>query len=167
MITYSSDSYLKDVNKYIYYQTRMEGKIITIKKLIDTKKFVINEEGKDILLIDNDYYILELIALDENYICRMFIDNNLNEIERLYILSNKNELIDNIPTYESLKLTYVITNDIKKIYHEDALIKAKENKIIDEERFYYLENYFNNLMINLGDLNEKIDYKKIIGEIGE
>ena len=167
MITYSSNSYLKGINKYKYYQTRIEDKIITIKKLIDTEKFILNEDWKDILLLDNGFYILEIIPLKENYICRCFIDSELNIIESLYILSNKNELVHGIPTYESLNLTYVVTSDIRKIYHENSLIKLKKENKIDEERFIYLNNYFNNLILDIDNLNSNLDYKNLIKEIGE
>lgn len=167
MITYSSNAYLKGVNKYKYYQTRIEDKIITIKKLIDAEKFILNEDGNDILLLDNGFYILEIIPLNENYICRCFIDDKLNLIETLYILSNKNELVDGIPTYESLKLTYVVTSDIRKIYHENSLIKLKEANMIDLKKFIYLNNYFNNLIHDIDNLNSDLDYKNLIKKIGE
>ncbi|HIS91023.1 MAG TPA: hypothetical protein IAC20_05130 [Candidatus Faecisoma merdavium] len=167
MITYSSNAYLKGVNKYKYYQTRIEDKIITIKKLIDAEKFILNEDGNDILLLDNGFYILEIIPLNENYICRCFIDDKLNLIETLYILSNKNELVDGIPTYESLKLTYVVTSDIRKIYHENSLIKLKEANMIDLKKFIYLNNYFNNLIHDIDNLNSDLDYKNLIRKIGE
>lgn len=167
MITYSSNAYLKGVNKYKYYQTRIEDKIITIKKLIDAEKFILNEDGNDILLLDNGFYILEIIPLNENYICRCFIDDELNLIETLYILSNKNELVDGIPTYESLKLTYVVTSDIRKVYHENSLIKLKEANMIDLKKFIYLNNYFNNLIHDIDNLNSDLDYKNLIRKTGE
>ena len=68
-----SKTYLKDVNKYelnIYFDK--EDYFLSVKKFIDVEKPFILESG--LCLIDNGYYIVEVIPKKENYAMRVYFN---------------------------------------------------------------------------------------------
>lgn len=134
---YLSSTYLRDVNKYIYsfFYKKDENYCITVKKIIDIKfPFILNEDLKDIKIIDNNYYILEYFSLDDNYICRVHLDDQKNVIERFFIATKNNRLENGIPVYEDLKLSYVSVGKVNKVYNLDVLeTLLRENKISRED----------------------------------
>lgn len=46
--------------------------------------FILNEEGNYITILDKNYYIIEYMPFNENYICRIHMDNNKNIIEKFF-----------------------------------------------------------------------------------
>lgn len=124
---YSSSTYLKDVNEYKLYLYKNDNELIVIKKILNIlNTFSLVEFEEEIKLIDNDYYIVEIIPLNNNYICRLFLDDNLNVIEEYYTVTKNNDIKDGIPIYEDLGLSYVKVNDKTKIYHKEELINDDE-----------------------------------------
>ena len=78
---YSSSTYLRDVNEYKLYLYKNDTEIIIIKKILKIMTpFSLVEFGEEIKLIDNDYYIVEVVTLNNDYICRLFLDSSLNVI---------------------------------------------------------------------------------------
>lgn len=71
------------------------------------------------------YYILEYMPFNENYICRVHIDKEENVIERFYTATKNNSIINGIPAFEDLKLSYVsvVNKNINKFYNMEL---AKE-----------------------------------------
>lgn len=134
MSKYISTTYLKDIYKYIYYQYTKKDIHIVIKKILDTKPYIINEDGVDIKILDNNYYIVEVIPMNKNYICRIHIDNHKNIIERYYTMTLNNKFINNIPIIKDLKTSYVCCDFQKKVYNIEYLEGLyKDNKIKIED----------------------------------
>ena len=120
---YSSSTYLRDVNEYKLYLYKNDTEIIIIKKILKIMTpFSLVEFGEEIKLIDNDYYIVEVVTLNNDYICRLFLDSSLNVIEEYYTVTRNNDIKDGIPVYEDLGLSYVKVNGKDKVYHEEKLI---------------------------------------------
>lgn len=120
---YSSSTYLRDVNEYKLYLYRNDNEVIIIKKILKiANPFSLVEFGEEIKLIDNDYYIVETVTLNDNYICRLFLDSSLNIIEEYYTVTKNNDIEDGIPIYQDLGLSYVKVNGKDKIYHGEKLI---------------------------------------------
>lgn len=129
---YSTSTYLKNITKYKLYLYKTNNKALTIKKIINIiEPFYLIEFGKKIKLLANDYYIVEIVPLDSFYICRMFLDNNFNIIEEYYTVTNNNKIMDGIPVYEDLMVSYVKVLDKEKIYHEEILQNCS-NKYLEE-----------------------------------
>lgn len=165
MMTFTSTTYLKNVDKYIYYQYTKDNLHITVKKILEVEPFIINENGQNIKILDNDYYVMEIIPMSKNYICRIHLDNSKNIIERYFIMSLKNSFIDNIPTFDNLKIAYVCCHFQKKIYNEEYIEKMYKEKQISLENYTKIKN---ELQVIISEINNKknqiynLDYKKII-----
>lgn len=86
--------------------------------------FILNEEGNYITILDKNYYIIEYMPFNENYICRIHMDNNKNIIEKFFLASKNNNIIDGIPVFDALKLSFVCTNNIQKLYNVELAKKT-------------------------------------------
>lgn len=151
---YSSSTYLRNVNEYKLYLYKNDNEVIIIKKILKIMNpFSLVEFGKKIKLIDNNYYVVEIIALNDSYVCRLFLDSCLNVIEEYYTITKNNNIKDGIPVYEDLGLSYVKVNGKNKIFHEEKLINDDG----------YLKNCLEKIMklnLNMEDLILKV--KKVV-----
>ena len=108
------------------------------------------EFGKEIKLIDDNYYIVEVIPLNNTYICRIFLDSNFNLIEEYYTVTRNNNIIDGIPVYDDLSLSYVKVNGREKIYHEEKLANNEDSYLkSDLEKIIKLNLDMNNLIYKI------------------
>lgn len=141
---YSTSTYLRDITEYKLYLYKNNEEIFTIKKVLNIlNSFSLIEFEEEVKLIDNNYYIVEIVPLNSFYMCRLFLDDKLNIIEEYYTVTKNNKIIDGIPTYEDLSLSYVKVNVKEKIYHEELL---KEN-----------DNYLNESLEKIKKLNLNMD----------
>lgn len=82
---YLTSTYLKDIEKYRISIFIERNFCLVIKKIIDMNNpFILNEEGNYITILDKNYYIIEYMPFNENYICRIHMDNNKNIIEKFF-----------------------------------------------------------------------------------
>lgn len=117
---YLTATYLKKIKKYKLSMFIEEEDCIIVKKILEINKpFILKEENKNITIIDNGYYILEYMPFNENYICRVHIDKYKNVIERFYTATKNNSIIEGIPTFKDLKISYVnvVNSNIYKFYN--------------------------------------------------
>lgn len=141
---YSTSTYLRDITEYKLYLYKNNEEIFTIKKVLNIlNSFSLIEFEEEVKLIDNNYYIVEIVPLNSFYMCRLFLDDKLNIIEEYYTVTKNNKIIDGIPTYEDMSLSYVKVNVKEKIYHEELL---KEN-----------DNYLNESLEKIKKLNLNMD----------
>lgn len=129
---YLTSTYLKDVELYQLSMFVNEDYCICVKKIKRIKEpFILNEDGKNVTIIDNGYYILEYIPFVENYICRIHIDNDYNIIERFYVATKNNCMNEGVPTFSDLKLSYVCIGKIRKIYNDEICKKELDKEDYD------------------------------------
>ena len=131
-----SKTYLKDVDKYninIYFDK--DDYYLSVKKIINIKKPFILPEG--LCVINNGYYIVEVIPKNENYAMRVFFDNNKNRILYYFDISLGNGVDENIkvPYYDDLYLDVVIENKKIDVLDEDELLDALNKKVISKDEF--------------------------------
>lgn len=126
-----SKTYLRGVNKYelkIYFN--LEDCYISVKKIIDIKEPFILSNG--LCVIDNNYYIMEVIPKNENYAMRVFF-NNKKEILEYYFdvsLGNGMDKETGIPYYDDLFIDVTKTKDKVDVLDEDELKDALDNNEI-------------------------------------
>lgn len=132
-----SKTYLKDVEEYelnIYFDK--EEYYLSVKKFINVKNPFIIESG--LYLIDNGYYIVEVIPKKENYIMRVYFNEKKERIEYYFDITLENGLDkeSNIPYYDDLYLDITVNIEGKlKVLDEDELIEALDKKEISKEEF--------------------------------
>ena len=104
-----SKTYLKDVNKYkldIYFDK--DDYYISVKKIINIEVPFVLPNG--LCLIDNGYYIVEVIPKEENYAMRVYFNEKKERLEYYFDISLKNGLDEDskIPYYEDLFIDIVV-----------------------------------------------------------
>ena len=130
-----SKTYLRDVNEYILtFDFTNEDYYLSKKKIIKTTPFVLSNGLK---VIDNGYYILEILPKTENYAIRVYFDDNKNIIEYYIDITNGCEIDEEskIPYYDDLFLDITITNGFVEVLDQDELENALSNKIIDANTY--------------------------------
>jgi hypothetical protein len=130
-----SKTYLRDVNEYILtFDFTNEDYYLSKKKIIKTTPFVLSNGLK---VIDNGYYILEILPKTENYAIRVYFDDNKNIIEYYIDITNGCEIDEEskIPYYDDLFLDITITNGLVEVLDQDELENALSNKIIDANTY--------------------------------
>ena len=75
-----TNTYLRDIDKYqIKLYLDEDNYYISVKKLISVrKKFIIKN---DLCVIDNGYYVFEVIPKNDNYAMRLFLNSNKEPLE--------------------------------------------------------------------------------------
>ena len=126
-----SKTYLRGVNKYelkIYFN--LEDCYISVKKIIDIKEPFILSNG--LCIIDNNYYIMEVIPKNENYAMRVFFNNKKEILEYYFDVSLENgvDKETGIPYYDDLFIDVTKTKDKVEVLDEDELKEALDNNEI-------------------------------------
>lgn len=161
-----SNTYLRDVEKYqIKIFLDEEDYYVSVKKLISVReKFIIKE---NMTVMDNGYYIFEVIPKNENYAMRLFLDENKNPLEYYFDITKNNGLYKNtkIPCYDDLYLDITYMNNEINILDEDELIEAyKTNDITKEDLdlvYKIKDKLINEIKSNTNKLMN-IDYNKYL-----
>ena len=131
-----SNTYLRNVDKY---QIRIfldeDEYYISVKKIIHTnEKFIIKD---NLCVIDDNYYVFEVVPKNDNYAMRIFLDDKKNPLEYYFDICKNNGLYENtnIPCYDDLYLdiTYLCTTGEINILDEDDLIEAYKIGDISKE----------------------------------
>ena len=126
-----SKTYLRDVNEYILtLDFTKKDYYLAKKKIIKTIPSVLSNGLK---VVDNGYYILEILPKDENYAIRVYFDNNKSIIEYYIDITNGCgiEAESKVPYYDDLYLDITITNGQIEVLDQDELENALSNKLID------------------------------------
>lgn len=121
----SSQKYLRDVNKYILKIFISEKDYyVAVKEIIEVDAPFILSNG--LRVIDNGYYIVEVLPKNENYAMRVFLNEKKEILEYYFDISNGNGLDENtkIPYYDDLFLDVTVTNDEIELADEEELEAA-------------------------------------------
>ena len=85
MVRYLTETYLAGVEQYDLKMTIDKTLAICVKKIKKINEpFVLNEDGHLIKILDNNYYILEFLPFNRNYVLRVHLDDDGNLIERFF-----------------------------------------------------------------------------------
>lgn len=133
-IKYMTDTYLREAEKY---QIRLfldeEDRYICIKKLISvTEKCIIKN---NLCVMDNGYYVFEVVPKNENYAMRLFLDRDKKPLEYYFDITKDNRLdsITKVPCYNDLYLDITYLDGEIEILDEDELLEAYNDKDITKE----------------------------------
>jgi hypothetical protein len=161
-----SNTYLRDVDKY---QIKMfldeDDYYVSVKKLINVKeKFIIKN---NLCVMDNGYYVLEIVPKRENYAMRLFLDDNKKALEYYFDITKNNGLYENtnIPCYDDLYLDITYLNGEINILDENELIEAYNSGDISKEDYELVYKIKDKLLEEITNKTNKImniDYTKYI-----
>lgn len=131
-----SKTYLKDVTKYnlnIHYHE--DNYYLSVKKIIEIREPFIPSTGK--CLINNGYYIVEVIPKNENYAMRVFFNEKKERLEYYFDITLENGLDEEtkIPYYDDLYLDVIMDNEKMEVLDADELEEALNDGIISKDDF--------------------------------
>ena len=154
---YIYKTYLRDVEEYEYnfFEDKINECYITTKKILNIKKPFITESSG--CLINNNYYIIEVIPFKENYCMRLFVDDKKNIILYYFDITLENGFDKklNSPYYEDLYLDVILKDNDIKILDKDELDSALERKHINEKEYTLAINTKNKLIESLNKNTNK------------
>ena len=131
-----TQTYLRDVSKYqIKLYMDEDDCYISVKKLIKVdKKFII---CGDICVMDDGYYVVEVVPKNENYAMRLFFDNKKRPLEYYFDICKNNRLdtLSKVPCYDDLYLDITYLDGDINILDEKELLEAYDNGDISNEDF--------------------------------
>lgn len=130
----TSKTYLRDVEKYIIkFDFSNDEYYVVTKKMLKCEQFIVEKRLK---LMDNNYYMIEIIPKYENYTIRVFLNENKKILAYYFDITLKNGLDHEtkIPFYDDLFLDITMIGEKIKLLDEDELLEAYENKIITKDQ---------------------------------
>ena len=165
----TSNTYLRDITKYrlkIYFDE--DDCYIIVKKIIDcTEKFIIRD---NLTVIDNDYYVLEVVPKNESYVMRVFLDPNKKPLEYYFDICENARLDEkfHIPMYDDLYLDVTYAFGEINILDEDELLEAYQEKEFDKEKLDHIYKVKDKLVREIMEHNNPYmnkDYTKYLEDI--
>ena len=130
-----SKTYLRDVKKHNLKIIYDDECCYAIKEIKEVKEpFVLTNQ---LCLIDNGYYMIEIIPQKENYSIRAFFDKNKKLLQYYIDISQENGIDKEtrIPYYDDLFTDIIITDGNIEVVDEDELEDALNNGIISQEDY--------------------------------
>lgn len=159
-------TYLRDISKYqLKLYMDEEDSYIVVKKLIKVdKKFIIKD---NLCVMDNNYYVVEVIPKNENYAMRLFLDNNKKPLEYYFDICKNNclEPTTLVPIYDDLYLDITVLNDEINILDEDELEEALKTKNITQVDYKLVMSIKEQLLKEISNKTNKYmnkDYTKYL-----
>lgn len=151
-----SKTYLRGVNEYelkIYFN--LEDCYISVKKILNIDEPFVLSDG--LCVIDNNYYIMEVIPKNENYSMRVFFNNEKERLEYYFDVSLENGLDKDskIPYYDDLFLDVTKTGDNVEVLDEDELKEALDNNKISMDDFELANKVKDTLLEQINNKSNK------------
>lgn len=151
-----SKTYLRDVNRYkleIYYDK--EDYYLSIKKILNIEKPFILENG--LCLIDNNYYIVEVIPKNENYAMRVYFNEKKERLEYYFDISLKNGLDEEtrIPYYDDLYTDITVVQKNIEVLDEEELEEALNMGKISKAEYNIANETRDKLIQSIKNKNNK------------
>lgn len=164
-----SSTYLRDVEEYqikIYLDN--SDYYLSVKKLISVReKFIIIN---NLCVMDNGYYVVEVVPKYENYALRVFFDDKKNPLEYYFDISKNNGLLNDIkvPFYDDLYLdiTCLYTGLIRVLDEDELLENFKESDISSKEldMIYQIKDKLIDEIKHKTNKYMNIDFKKYLND---
>lgn len=151
-----SKTYLRDVNRYkleIYYDK--EDYYLSIKKILNIEKPFILENG--LCLIDNNYYIVEVLPKNENYAMRVYFNEKKERLEYYFDISLKNGLDEEtrIPYYDDLYTDITVVQKNIEVLDEEELEEALNMGKISKAEYNLANETRDKLLKSIKNKNNK------------
>ena len=168
---YTSKTYMRGVFDWdlVVQKRKQEDYYLTIKRINEINEpFIVKEYGKDIVYIDNNYYIIEFTPLNQFYNARVFLDKNIDVIGYYFDISRGNGIEENIPYYDDLYLDIIYSpynNNFISIDDEDELLEALNTGRITMEEFNLAKDVCSRLLDEIKqnkNIFVNMDKKKLI-----
>ena len=163
-----TNTYLRDIEKYqIKLYLDEDDYYISVKKLISVReKFIIKN---DLCVMDDGYYIFEVIPKNDNYAMRLFLTPNKEPLEYYFDICKNNRLdeISKVPCYEDLYLDITYLNGSINILDEDELIEAFESGDVSKDDYALVYQTRDRLLEEINNKTNKamnIDYMKYLSD---
>jgi len=146
---YISETFLRDVQEYELKMFKKKDCFLCIKQIKTIEKPFYLKDG--LCLIDNNYYIIEILYPSKHYTTRIFLNNKKEEILYYYDIIDKvkmdNQLM--IPYYEDLYLDIVVKDDNIYVLDEKEFENAFDNKCITENQYILAKNTVDSLILDI------------------
>lgn len=149
---YLSETFLRDVKEYDLKLFIREDCYLCLKKIKTIENPFYLQNG--LCLIDNNYYIIEILYPDKHYTTRIFFNNYKEEILYYYDIIDKIKMDKQlmIPYYEDLYLDVIVKDDKIYILDEEEFEKAFNNKCITFDQYKLGKNTIDSL---ISEIKEK------------
>ena len=142
-----SKTYLRDVRKYeIKFNISNDEYYYCVKKFIELDPFIVSNGT---VLMDKNYYMLELLPLNENYTMRVYFNDKKEILEYYFdiVLGSGLDSETKIPYYDDLYNDVTYKNGKIEILDEKELEEALENGLISKKD-YDLANRVTKELVN-------------------
>lgn len=142
-----SKTYLRDVSEYIIkFDYTKEDYYLCVKRIIKTIPFTLDT---GLTIIDNGYYLVEILPKNENYAMRVYLDENKNALEYYFDISLGNGIDEDskIPYYDDLFTDVIVTKNEIEIVDQNELEDALNSGVISKED-YDLANITTEKLVN-------------------
>lgn len=163
-----TNTYLRDVEKYqIKLFLDEDDYYISVKKLIDVReKFII---ANGLCVMDNGYYIFEVIPKNENYAMRLFFNEKKEPLEYYFDICKNNRLdsVSKVPCYDDLYLDITYLDGHINILDEKELLEAYKYGDITQEDYELVYRVRDMLLEEIENKSNKlmnIDYMKYLND---
>lgn len=163
-----SKTYLRDIEKYqIKIFLDEDDYYVSVKKLISVKeKFIIKN---NLCVMDDGYYIVEVVPKNENYAMRLFLDENKKPLEYYFDITKNNKLDEeiNIPCYDDLYLDITYCDGEINILDEDELLDAYNTGDVTKEEYelvYEVKEKLLNEITNKSNKIMNLNYTKYLDQ---
>ena len=156
---FTTNTYMREAIEYDIVLIKENDLFITIKKYkeMSGKFSLINKNGVNVDYIDNNYYVVELTPLNENYNIRYYYNQKKEFIDYYIDISLENGVKYKIPYYIDLYLDILHDPIENKAYFfdEDELTDALNNKIISKKDYNLAYRTGNKLLKELNQNTNK------------
>ncbi|HCC07809.1 MAG TPA: hypothetical protein DEP72_06605 [Clostridiales bacterium] len=136
---YINKTYLRGMEKYDIKLIKDEelNCYISLKKIDKVEEpLVMNHDGINVCVINDGYYIIEYVSIDDNYIVRTFFDKEQKVVEWYVDISKENGVSeDGIPFYYDLYLDILVFDEKVILIDEDDLKEALDEGKITQYDF--------------------------------
>jgi predicted RNA-binding protein associated with RNAse of E/G family len=161
-----SHTYLRDVSKYqIKMYMDIDDCYIIVKKLIKVDiPFIIHG---NVCVMDDNYYVLEVVPKNENYAMRLFYDDNKKPLEYYFDICKNNRVEKDtlVPVYDDLYLDITYMDGEIRILDEGEFLEAYKSEDISEDDYNLVLKVRDKLMEEIGNgTNEYMnrDYREYL-----
>ena len=161
-----TNTYFRDVDKYqikLYFDD--DNHYISVKKLISVREKFIIKDG--LCVMDDGYYIFEVIPKKDNYAMRLFLNSDKKPLEYYFDICKNNRLdsLFKVPCYDDLYLDITYLNGYINILDEDELLNAYKIGDISQEDYELVYKMKDRLLKEINSKTNKvmnIDYMKYL-----